>query len=221
MELSLSHLGYLPSSPKQLTLLPGNQANELPDLIPFYLRQNCLRMKRDVPVQQGFSERFPAPYDLLRGKLITDGGTPALYQGAFRKASSRWGLLWQADFTAFDEPGSYQVETDYQISPPFAIHDRIYDRIVAGYVGFLRAQRCGCGVFGVHESCHLDDGVLDRNGSAHSATGGWHDAGDFRKWLAFTLYHIDALLTVYEKLGDNLGRGGIAPEFSARRSFVG
>jgi len=211
MQLSLSHLGYLPESPKILTLLPGD-ADGLPDLIPFYLRQNCLRMPRDVQDQDGFSARFPSPYNLLRGRLTLDGGTPPLYQGGLRRISSRWGSLWQADFSSFKTPGSYQIETDWQISPPFAIRDGVYDRIIAGYLAFLRAQRCGCAVFGVHDACHLDDGILDIDGSPLPAAGGWHDAGDFRKWLAFTLYHIDALLTLRESLGQDLERGGIAPD---------
>ncbi len=186
IQLSLSHLGYLPQSPKILTLLPGH-ASGLPEAIPFYLRQNCLRMPRDVKGQDGFSTRFPAPYDLLRGKLILGEGTEPFYKGALRRTSSRWGLVWQADFSRFNTPGSYQIETDWQISPPFAIADHIYDRIIAGYLTFLRAQRCGCAVFGVHDACHLDDGVLDTDGSLLPANGGWHDAGDFRKWLAFTL----------------------------------
>lgn len=210
MQLSLSHLGYLPDSPKILTLLPED-ASGLPDLIPFYLRQNCLRMPREVKSESGFSARFPAPYDLLRGKLNLDSGTRPLYQGELRKISSRWGSMWQADFSSFKTPGSYQIETDWQISPPFAIRDGVYDRILAGYLTFLRAQRCGCAVFGVHEACHLDDGIRDTDGSPLQATGGWHDAGDFRKWLAFTLCHIDALLTVRETLGPDLERGGIAP----------
>jgi hypothetical protein len=211
MQLSLSHLGYLPESPKMLTLLPGD-ASGLPDLIPFYLRQNCLRMPRDVKPESGFSARFPSPYNLLRGRLTLDGGMPPLYQGELRRISSRWGSLWQANFSSFKTPGSYQIETDWQISPPFAIRERIYDRIIAGYLAFLRAQRCGCAVFGVHDACHLDDGVLDTDGSPLPAAGGWHDAGDFRKWLAFTLYHIDALLTLRESLGHDLERGGIAPD---------
>jgi hypothetical protein len=101
------------------------------------------------------------------------------------------------------------MEIDEQISPPFAIRDRIYDRIVRGYLTFLRAQRCGSEVFGIHDACHLDDGVLDSDRSSWPAFGGWHDAGDFRKWLAFTLYHVDALLTVYQQLGTDLERGGI------------
>ncbi len=212
MQLSLSHLGFLPTSPKLLTLIPGDYADSLPDRIPFFLRQNCLRMPRDTPPLEGFSTRFPAPYDLLSGKLLPGSGTPPLFQGELQKIGSRWGTLWQADFSAFQVPGSYQIETDWQVSPPFAIRDRVYDRIIAGYLAFLRSQRCGCAVFGVHEACHLDDGVLDSDGSPWQATGGWHDAGDFRKWLAFTLYHIESLLTLREHLGEDLESEGLSED---------
>ena len=205
LQLSLSHLGYLPKSPKSLTLLPGS-AQALPDTIPFYLRQNCLRMPRDAKTMEGFSARFPSPYELLRGRLTLGSGMQPLYRGELRKVASRWGSIWLADFTAFDTPGSYQIETDGQISPPFAIRARIYDRIIAGYMTFLRAQRCGCAVFGVHDACHLDDGILDTDGTPLPATGGWHDAGDFRKWLAFTLGHIEALLTIREHAGNDIDR---------------
>lgn len=208
MQLSLSHLGYLPKSPKILTLLPEDSTG-LPDAIPFYLRQNCLRMARDAKCEDGFSARFPAPYDLMRGKLTPGSRTAALYKGELRRISSRWGTIWQADFGRFDTPGSYQIETDWQISPPFAIRERVYDRIIAGYLSFLRAQRCGCAVFGIHDACHLDDGILDSDQSPLPTAGGWHDAGDFRKWLAFTLYHVDALLTLQSRIGEDFERGGI------------
>lgn len=211
MQLSLCHLGYLPDSPKTLTLLGGDQSG-LPDRIPFYLRENCLRMPRDAQQVEGFSERFPAPYELLRGKLAVGGSARALYRGELRRIAGRWGACWQADFSNFTAPGSYQVETDWQISPPFAIRDGVYDRIIGGYLAFLRAQRCGCAVFGVHDACHLDDGILDVDGSPLNVQGGWHDAGDFRKWLAFTLYHIEALVTVRERAGNDLERGGISPD---------
>jgi hypothetical protein len=211
VELSLSHLGYLPHSPKILTLLPG-RVTDLPDVIPFFIRQNCIRMRRDVDKLEGFSERFPSPYDLLRGKLLPDPSAPVFYRGELQRVSSRWGAYWQADFSSFNTPGSYQIETDWQISPPFAIREHIYDRIVAGYLTFLRAQRCGCSAFGIHDDCHLDDGILDTDGSPLAVTGGWHDAGDFRKWLAFTLHHVEALVTIREKLGDHLEHGGIDPD---------
>jgi hypothetical protein len=208
MQLSLCHLGYLPDSPKLLTLVPG-KGEPLPERIPFYLRQNCLRMERDRTEEPGFSARFPSPYDLLRGPLTLRDAARAYYSGELVRRDTPWGRLWQADFSAFAERGSYQIETDFQISPPFAIRDRMYDRLIAGYLTFLLSQRCGCEVFGVHAACHLDDGVLDRDGSPWPATGGWHDAGDFRKWLAFTQSHLDAVATVLECCGSNLVNGGI------------
>ena len=208
-QLALSHLGYLPTSPKTLTLIPAGSV-DLPETIPFYIRQNCFRMPRDVMPLGGFSERFPSPYDTLRGRLIP---RPASYyrQGELHRISTRWGLFWQADFNGFTTPGSYQIETDWQVSPPFAIRERVYDRIIAGYLTFLRAQRCGYEMFGVHEACHLDDGELDTDGRPWPATGGWHDAGDFRKWLAFILYHVEALVTLHERVQDDLIRGGVTP----------
>jgi hypothetical protein len=211
MQLSLSHLGYLPTSPKTLTLVGGGE-DTLPGRIPFYLRQNCLRLPRNISPVEGFSARFPAPYDLLQGRLVLDADTPILYQGELRRSETRWGTVWQADFSDFRTPGSYQIEIDEQISPPFAIRERIYDRILLGYLTFLKAQRCGCAVFGVHEACHLDDGILDTNGSPYPVTGGWHDAGDFRKWMAFTLPHIEALLAIAEHCGADLQAGGLGPD---------
>ena len=208
MQLSLSHLGYLPTSPKFLTLIAG-PCEALPERIAFYLRQNCLRMERDGPVEPGFSARFPSPYDLLNGALTRTDAASAFYHGELVRQDTCWGTLWQADFSAFTTPGSYQIETDFQISPPFAISKRVYDRFISSYLTFLRSQRCGCDVFGVHSACHLDDGVLDRDGSPWPVTGGWHDAGDFRKWLAFTQHHLDALATLIERRAESLNRGGI------------
>jgi hypothetical protein len=52
----------------------------------------------------------------------------------------------------------------------------------------------------VHPACHLDDGILDSDGSPWPVTGGWHDAGDFRKWLTFIQNHLEALATIREQL---------------------
>lgn len=197
MQLSVSHLGYQPTSPKTVTLV-ASKGDALPKRIPYYIRQNCFRMPRDVEMVEGFSERFPCPYDLLRGKLLPRKGI-WLYKGELQQVKSRWGTFWQEDFTDFKMPGSYQIETDVQVSVPFQITESLYDRLVLGYLTFLRGQRCGCETYGVHPACHCDDGVLDVDGSPWPVTGGWHDAGDFRKWLAFTQYHLEALVTLRER----------------------
>lgn len=197
IQLSLSHLGYLPSSPKLLTLVP-DASTKLPERIPFYLRQNCFRMPRDVEQIDGFNERYPCPYDLLRGKLIPRDGT-YYYKGELRRIESRWGTFWQANFSNWTTPGSYQIEIDQQVSVPFAIRDGSYDRLLLAFMRYLSAQRCGCEVFGVHPACHLDDGVLDSDGSPWPVTGAWHDAGDFRKWMCTLQPHLSALALLYER----------------------
>lgn len=202
IQLSVSHLGYRPSSPKTVTLV-GAWPADLPERIPFYVRQNCFRMPRDVELPAGFSPRFPAPYDLLHGKLVPSEDT-YYHRGELKRVASRWGTCWQGDFTHFRQAGTYQIETDVQISVPFMIQERLYDRLILGYLTFLRAQRCGDAVFGIHPACHLDDGVLDSDGSPWPVTGGWHDAGDFRKWMAFTLGNLDALATLHERLAPPL-----------------
>jgi len=196
MQLALSHLGYQPDSPKTVTLCGG--ATDLPDRIPFYIRQNCFRMPRERVEPEGFSKRFPCPFDLMNGKLIPEPET-FYYQGELVKVESRWGAFWQADFSDFNTPGSYQIETDYQISAPFMIADWVYDRLSRGYLTFMEAQRCGQEIPGVHPACHLDDGVLDTDGSHWPAVGGWHDAGDFRKWLSLTQGNLEALVSLAER----------------------
>ncbi len=209
VQLSLSHLGYQPDSPKLLTMT-ATQPDGLPAEVPFYLRQNCFRMARQAEPMEGFSARFPSPYHTLQGALKPPRESSYFYRGLLRRQATRWGTLWQADFSDWTTPGSFQIETDTQVSVPFAVMTRQYDRVLLGYLRFLQAQRCGCDVFGVHPACHLDDGVLEHDGSSWPVTGGWHDAGDFRKWMFFTLWHLQALATLVERRGDDLQRGGIA-----------
>jgi hypothetical protein len=155
-------------------------------------------MPRERIEPEGFSHRFPCPFDLLQGKLVPRPGT-FFHQGELVRVESRWGVFWQADFSDFTTPGSYQIETDYQVSAPFMIADWIHDRLARGFLTFLHAQRCGYEVPGVHPACHLDDGVLDTDGRPWPSTGGWHDAGDFRKWLSLTQGNLHPLALLATK----------------------
>jgi len=192
-QLSLCHAGYRPDSPKVVSLCPDPQGEAMPERIRFFVRQNCFRMAR-----QPGAESSPTDAWLPRGMrpLLTPIDVAAsnfFYEGEMIRKETRWGVFWQGDFSEFERDGSYQIETDFDISAPFMIADWLYDRLARGYLLFLQAQRCGCEVPGIHPACHLDDGILDRDGSVWCAVGGWHDAGDFRKWLAFTQGNVEAL----------------------------
>lgn len=199
VQLSLSHLGYRPDSPKTVTLV-GAETTGLPDRIPFYLRRAIPRLKRNQNRPAGISLHGPWPFEPMDGELQPEKGPGAgqyLYEGELIRRDTRWGTVWQADFSGFSEVGAYAIETQFQISAPFMIHERVYDRLQLGFLNFLEAQRCGCEVPGVHDACHLDDGVLD-DGTPWPAAGGWHDAGDVRKWLHLTQGNFEGLAAVAE-----------------------
>lgn len=101
----------------------------------------------------------------------------------------------KGDFSSVIRPGFYRVVarvdgtpvqevTDY--SYPFLIHDEAYALLPEAFLEYLHAQRCGEAVAGYHGPCHLDDGIRSDNGQYIDTRGGWHDAGDCRKWMAYT-----------------------------------
>jgi Glycosyl hydrolase family 9 len=200
--LPLSHLahcqlGYRPASPKRLTLVPDPTAGAaLPERIPFYLRALFDRIPRDAVPPAAWNARFFRwPFDLDRGALQPERGRIA-FQGELARTESRWGVVWQGDFTAFDREGNWQIETDHCSTYPIAIKASLYDRLQRGYLHYLSCQRSGCEVPGIRRAQHLDDGVLDTSGEAIDATGGWYDAGDLRKWLFLTLPNLAALAAI-------------------------
>ena len=74
-------------------------------------------------------------------------------------------------------------------------------------------QRCGIAVPNVHPVCHLDDARRRDNGQYVDVTGGWHDAGDLRKWMETALHSGIALLQLARNLGShwNLDGSGLPP----------
>lgn len=101
-----------------------------------------------------------------------------------------------ADFSDLDRPGLYQITVRNERSVQFAIRDDVWRRTLPKAVGYYRYQRCGVDVPGVHPACHLDDARRRDNGQHVDVTGGWHDAGDLRKWMDVTMLNGIALLNL-------------------------
>jgi endoglucanase len=76
--------------------------------------------------------------------------------------------------------------------------------------------RCGTAVRGTHNgmayahgACHLEDAWLDMVGGGHTrrdATGGWHDAGDYNKYVVNAGVTVGTMLLAWEQFGDRLRR---------------
>jgi hypothetical protein len=117
------------------------------------------------------------------------------------------------DFSEVEREGMYQVTVAGERSVPFFIQRDVWRRTLPRSVGYHRYQRCGTAVPNVHPVCHLDDARRRDNGARVDTTGGWHDAGDLRKWMGATLMNGLGLLRVARNLGAtwDAGGAGLAP----------
>ncbi|MGH9446936.1 MAG: glycoside hydrolase family 9 protein, partial [Terriglobia bacterium] len=101
-----------------------------------------------------------------------------------------------ADFTDLEREAIYQINVGGEHSVPFFVREDVWRRTLPTVAGYYRYQRCGVDVPGVHPICHLDDARRRDNGEHVNVIGGWHDAGDLRKWMDVTMLNAIALLNL-------------------------
>jgi hypothetical protein len=105
------------------------------------------------------------------------------------------------DFSSLNKKGTYIIKADGHESYKFTIGTNIYNALVDSLLLFYRAQRCGPTNPYMHNVCHLYDAAgvagFDEN-AVVDVTGGWHDAGDYVKFLTTTAYTTYLMLFAYE-----------------------
>jgi endoglucanase len=124
-----------------------------------------------------------------------------------------------ADFGAFREAGRYQMEVlGAGRSTEFTIARDAWNEAYSLVTRGLTLWRCGspAGVRGewrgqvfAHGPCHLDDGWMDHAGGGHvrrPATGGWHDAGDYNKYIVNAGYSLGLLFKAWEHFRPRIER---------------
>jgi len=117
--------------------------------------------------------------------------------------------IWRGEFTGLQNPGIYRIYIDnVGCSYPFSIDDRVYDHPLTLATRFLYLQRCGIHLEDeetgfAHPPCHLEDAFIARQdefyeeGEKILSTGGWHDAGDYGKYVPTTTVTVAHLLTAF------------------------
>lgn len=118
-----------------------------------------------------------------------------------------------ADFSAVKEPGKYVIKSEgLDDSYEFVIGDDVYANALDASVKMLYLQRCGTEVvdaeFG-HPSCHDSIATVYKTDTKIDVSGGWHDAGDYGRYIVAAAKAVADLLYAYdtapELYGDNLG----------------
>ena len=117
--ITLSQGGYRPDSPKTVTLV-SNPGLDLPDSIPFYIHQAGFNLPRQKQMDGKWQQApYSYPYHIAEGSYTHIDPSQYDYKGWLVKRASRWGDVWQADFSEFQKPGLYQLETEAGFSLPF------------------------------------------------------------------------------------------------------
>ena len=111
------------------------------------------------------------------------------------------------DFSKFKEPGEYYIETDKAGSSyKFKISNDIFQDVFYKVMRGFYLQRCGIEIkdssgFG-HPACHLAPAfyhpeLLEKG--QRDVSGGWHDAGDYGKYVVNSGISTATLLYAYER----------------------
>ena len=115
-----------------------------------------------------------------------------------------WGdRVVQVDFTALATPGVYTLHCGEESSWPFPVTDAPYQTCLTALVDMFYYQRCGCdlderaGVF-AHPACHSTPARIYGTQEYVDVHGGWHDAGDFGRYIVPAAKAVADLLLAWQ-----------------------
>ena len=147
---------------------------------------------------------------------IVPEGTPAAVPGQSGSAVFRGALsspildaasgdrVARADFSGLVAPGTYRLVTQGQRSEPFSINGEVYREPLRLSMRAFYGQRCGCPVdLGGgyrHPACHLSGAYHPSSGRKGPVEnrGGWHDAGDYGRYIVNSGITMGTLLWAWE-----------------------
>ena len=177
-----------------------------------------------VVLPAGASERQEFRVEAARGEVVLRG---MLTEATLDAASGDF--LADADFSAVRTPGTYRLKAAGAVSDPVVIGDAVYQQALYLAMRAFYGQRCGCKVnLGdgyKHGSCHKVGEFhpsSGREGNLKNA-GGWHDAGDYGRYVvnsgistATLLWAWEMFPGVLQPLGLRIPEsGGNLPDFLA------
>ena len=132
---------------------------------------------------------------VLRGQLsdhmdvLDEAGQVVLTLPVSGETTEIWGdAVVQVDFTALTNPGTYTLRCGEEQSHPFPVADEPYAKCLTALVDMFYYQRCGddldarAGVF-AHPACHTGLARVYGTEEKLDVHGGWHDAGDFGRYI--------------------------------------
>lgn len=142
------------------------------------------------------------------GKTVYTGSLEAETYSSFAGEKVRIG-----DFSEITQEGKYYITCgNSDNSYTFEISDNVYDTALDDSIKMLYLQRCGTAVddntFG-HKACHNSLATIYGTSQKIDVSGGWHDAGDYGRYVVTGAKTVADLLYSYQNapklFNDNIG----------------
>ena len=124
---------------------------------------------------------------------ITDEAGNVRFSGRpteFGEDKASGDTVYIADFSRFTEIGKFRVRVDECTSALFEISGNVYDEVLRSTAKAFYFLRCGCGLdekyagAWSHGPCHTAKAALwEDSDITLDITGGWHDAGDYGRYV--------------------------------------
>lgn len=191
---------------------------------------------RKIAVVSEPQQGYDAPAPLTRGAVLeirgwTDDvpvftGAPAPWRAGAVHAQSG-DRAWRLDFSALAAPGAYYVHDSANdiSSGRIDVRDDVFVEVMKHALRSFYYQRCGVAKDAAHAlpswadgSCHVAGvqqdldarSVLDTGpATSRDLSGGWHDAGDYNKYVNYADNTVHDLVAAFEEhpdaFGDDLG----------------
>ena len=120
-----------------------------------------------------------------------------------------------ADFSEFTGTGEYRICMDEAASSVFPIGNGLFDDLYYSILNYFYLSRCGENIEGEdwsHDACHTGIAEIYGTGLTKNVQGGWHDAGDYGRYVVAGAKTIMDLLLAYEVSGTKFNRFDILKE---------
>ncbi|MDE7327067.1 MAG: glycoside hydrolase family 9 protein, partial [Lachnospiraceae bacterium] len=145
--------------------------------------------------------------DAITGQIVYTGKTKLYNDGNPDEVSGD--IVYHADFSAFREEGKFILHAGELASSPFFIGRDVYRRLKTDLIRSYYFQRCGCALDPAHAGkfthgcCHTAPAVLFDNPSVElDLSGGWHDAGDYGRYVTAAATALAHLLYAFALFPD-------------------
>lgn len=120
---------------------------------------------------------------------------------------------YTGDFSSVTQPGEYYITCgDLDQSYTFTIDDNVYTSAMDDSIKMLYLQRCGTAIQDTtfsHAACHTGMAKIYGTNETIDVSGGWHDAGDYGRYIVPAAKAVADLLYAYQQnpnqFSDNIG----------------